>query len=57
MLSPEAQRIVARIGYVPTSMQVESPLKSVKLKVLDAATLLDEQEKPTARLETIVQGC
>lgn len=56
MLSPEAQRTIARIGYVPTSMQVESPLRNVKLKVLDAATLLDEQEKSTARFEAILQG-
>src|SRR5207302_10235438 len=29
MLGPEAQRIVARIGYVPTSTEVESPLRNV----------------------------
>jgi iron(III) transport system substrate-binding protein len=56
MLSPEAQRIIARIGYVPTSTQAESPLRNVKLKVLDAGTLLDEQEKSMARFEAILQA-
>jgi iron(III) transport system substrate-binding protein len=56
MLSPEAHRILARIGYVPTSTRVESPLKGLKLKLLDAATLLDEQDKSMARFEAILQG-
>ena len=56
MLSPEAQRIVARIGYVPTSTRVDSPLKGVKLKLLDAATLLDEQERSMARFEEILRS-
>ena len=56
MLSPEGQRIVARIGYVPTSTQVESPLKGVKLKVLDAAALLDEQATSMARFDAILQS-
>src|SRR5438105_6888964 len=56
MLGPEAQRIVARIGYVPTSTEVESPLRNVRLKVLDAATLLDEQERSAARFDAILQA-
>ena len=39
LLGVEAQRTLARIGYVPTSTKVESPVKGVKLKSLDAATL------------------
>jgi iron(III) transport system substrate-binding protein len=56
MLSPEAHRILAEIGYLPTSTKVEPPLKAIKLKVLDAGTLLDEQEKSVARFEAILQG-
>ncbi len=56
MLGPEAQRIVAHIGYLPTSTQVEPPLKGVKLKVLDAATLLDEQDRSMQRFDAILQG-
>jgi iron(III) transport system substrate-binding protein len=55
MLSPEAQRIIARIGYYATSSSVEPPIKNLKLKVLDAATLLDEQEKSFARFESILR--
>ena len=56
MLSPEAQRIVAKIGYVPTSTRIDPPLKGVKLKLLDAAALLDEQERSMARFEEILRG-
>jgi iron(III) transport system substrate-binding protein len=56
MLSPEAQRIVAKIGYLATSSKVEPPLKGVKLKVLDAATLLDEHDQSLARFEAILQA-
>jgi hypothetical protein len=31
-------------------------LKGVRLKVLDAGTLLDEQEKSLARFEAVLQG-
>ncbi len=55
MLSPEAQRILARIGYYPTNTKVEPPIKNIKLKVLDAATLLDEQEKSFSRFEGILR--
>ena len=56
MLSPEAQRIVAKIGYVPTSTRIDAPLKGVKLKLLDPAALLDEQERSVARFEEILRG-
>jgi ABC-type Fe3+ transport system substrate-binding protein len=54
ILSPQGQRVLAGIGYVPTSVKVESPVKGVNLKFLDAATLVDEQEKSFARFETII---
>ena len=54
VLSPEGQRVLARIGYVPTSVKIESPVKGVNLKFLDAATLVDEQEKSFRRFETII---
>jgi iron(III) transport system substrate-binding protein len=56
MLGAEAQRAIARIGYLPTSTKVDSPLKGVKVKLLDAAALLDEQEKSLARFESLLQG-
>ena len=54
LLGVESQRILARIGYVPTSTKVESPVKGVTLKSLDPATLLDEQEKSTRLFEQLI---
>jgi iron(III) transport system substrate-binding protein len=56
MLSPEAEQIVARIGYVPTSTKVESPRKGVTLKVLDAAVLLDEHDRSLQRFVGILRA-
>ena len=50
----EGQRILAKIGYVPTHRQVESPVKGVRLKLLDASTLLDEQEKSRRLYEQLI---
>jgi iron(III) transport system substrate-binding protein len=54
LISPVGQRILAKIGYVPTHTKIESPVKGVKLKLLDAAALLDEQEKSTRLFEQII---
>src|SRR2546423_2419456 len=54
LISPEGQRALAKIGYVPTHTQVESPVKGVKLKLLDAAALLDEQDKSTRLFEQLI---
>ena len=54
LISPEGQRMFARIGYVPTSSKVESPVKGVKMKLLDVPTLLDEQEKSTKLFEQLI---
>ncbi len=54
IIGAEAQSILARIGYVPTHARIESPVKGVKLKLLDAATLVDEQEKSFGLFERII---
>jgi len=54
LIGAEGQRILASIGYVPTHARIESPVKGVKLKFLDAAALLDEQEKSTRLFEQII---
>jgi len=41
---------------VPTNTQVESPLKGVRVKLLEAAALLDEQDKSLARYEALLQN-
>jgi iron(III) transport system substrate-binding protein len=54
IIGPEGQRMLAKIGYVPTHAKIESPVKGVKLKFLDAATLLDGQEKSFGLFEQII---
>jgi len=54
IIGAEGQRMLAKIGYVPTHSKIESPVKGVKLKFLDAATLLDEQEKSFDLFEQII---
>ena len=54
LLGEEAQRIIARIGYVPTNTKVESPVKGVKLKSLDPAALLDEQDRSVRQFEQLI---
>ncbi len=46
--------MLAKIGYVPTHPKIESPVKGVRLKFLDAAALLDEQEKSFGLFEQII---
>src|SRR5438132_10330250 len=54
IISAEGQRILAKIGYVPTHREVESPVKGVHLQLLDAARLLDEQEKSRRLFEQLI---
>jgi ABC-type Fe3+ transport system substrate-binding protein len=54
IIGAEGQRMLAKIGYVPTHTKIESPVKGVKLKYLDAATLLDAQEKSFGLFEKII---
>jgi len=54
LLGPDGQRILAEIGYVPTSTKVESPVKGVTLKYLDSAKLVDDQEKSTRRFQQLI---
>ena len=54
LISPEGQRAFAKIGYVPTSVKVESPVKGVEFKLLDVPKLLDEQEKSTRLFEQLI---
>jgi len=54
MLSEDAQKLLAKIGYVPTNKKVESPLQKTQIKLLDPATLLDESDKSTRLYEEIL---
>jgi iron(III) transport system substrate-binding protein len=54
MLGVEAQTILAKMGFVPTNVNVESPLKNVKLKVLDAAALLDDDDASEKQFKSLL---
>lgn len=54
MLSEDAQQQLAKIGYVPTHKKVESPIKGVQLKMLEAGTLLNEADRSQQLFEQIV---
>ena len=54
MLSDEGQGILAKIGYVPASTRVESPMKGIKIKRLNAAELLDGADVGRTKFEDVV---
>jgi iron(III) transport system substrate-binding protein len=54
MLSAEAQKILASIDYVPANATVESPLKSIKVKMIDPAVMLGEMEKWTKAYDDVI---
>jgi iron(III) transport system substrate-binding protein len=54
LLSPEAQRILAALDYVPANASVESPLKKMKLKLIDPAVTLGQMEKWTKAYDEVV---
>jgi iron(III) transport system substrate-binding protein len=45
LLSPEAQKILVSLDYVPTNSTVDSPLKGMKLTVIDPAVTLNQMDK------------
>ena len=55
MISEQAQKILAKIGYLATNTKIEQPVKRLRLKVLDPATLLDRQDMSYARFESILR--
>ena len=54
LLSEEGNRQIAKLGYAPTNRSLESPLSKLRVKVLNASTLLDESAKSTALFDEIV---
>ena len=50
----EAQQLMTKIDYVPTSTKAASPLKGVRLLITDPISSLDETEKWTKLFEDIV---
>ena len=55
MLSADAHRILAKIGYFATNSKVAPPIENVKLKILEPTMLLEEHEKSYSRFESILR--
>lgn len=54
MLSPEAQKILAGLDYVPANATVDSPLKDIKVKVIDPAITIGQMDKWNRLYDDIV---
>jgi iron(III) transport system substrate-binding protein len=54
MLSPEAQKILAGLDYVPANATVDSPLKGIKVKVIDPAITIGQMDKWSRLYEDVV---
>ena len=56
MLSDDMQRSMSRSGYVPSSRNVDSPLKKIPIKLVDTDKALDAQEKWSATFDKVIKG-
>jgi iron(III) transport system substrate-binding protein len=56
VLSEETQRAMARSGYVPTSRNVESPMKNVTIKLIDTESALNAGDKWRSQFEKVIKG-
>ncbi len=54
LLGEEGNRQIAKLGYAPTNRQLESPLSRLRVKLLNASTLLDESTKSNALFDDII---
>lgn len=54
MISDEGQQILARRDFVTTSAKLPSPLGKTPLKLVDAALMLDENDKWTRLYEEVI---
>ena len=54
ILSVEAQKILTSMNYVPTNAAVESPLKFMKVKMIDPAVTLSQMERWTKAYDEVV---
>ena len=54
LLGEEGNRQIAKLGYAPTNRHLESPLRKLRVKVLNASTLLDKSTKSNALFDDII---
>lgn len=56
ILSDETQRMLGKSGYVPTSRNVESPMKNVSIKLVDPDQVLSAGDKWSRTFDRIING-
>jgi iron(III) transport system substrate-binding protein len=54
LLSPEGQKILVALDYVPANATVDSPLKGLSLKVIDPAVTIGQMDKWNRLYEDVV---
>jgi iron(III) transport system substrate-binding protein len=54
MLSPEAQKILLSLDYVPANANIDSPLAGMKMKVINPATTIGQMDKWNQLYEDVI---
>ena len=54
MLSPEAQKLLLSLDYVPTLASLPSPLAQRRFKLIDPAHAMDEHDKWLKSFEDVI---
>ena len=54
MISTDAQKLLVSMDYVPTNAKVPSPLKNLRIKLVDPVITLDQMDKWTKSYQDIV---
>jgi iron(III) transport system substrate-binding protein len=54
LLTPEVQKLMAGLDYVPTNSKVASPLGNMRIKLVDPVQMLDQLEKWSASYDEVV---
>ena len=50
------QRTMSKSGYVPTNRNVDSPMKNISIKLIDADKALNAGEKWSRIFDKIIKG-
>jgi iron(III) transport system substrate-binding protein len=54
MLSPDVQKVLVKMDYVPINTKVPSPLANLRVKLVDPAVTLDQLDKWTKSFEDVM---
>ena len=56
ILNEDMQRTMSKSGYVPTNRNVDSPMKNIPIKLIDADKALNAGEKWSRIFDKIIKG-